>query len=273
MSVGSYLKYAYKKGSFKYYIRGLLGTADFHSHIRLKPILKLCKQGYFRNQSVMEIGCGSGMIGFEFWKRMGVHFHYIGIDLSEENIEGANKIKKVLHTKNLEFVCEDAFAYLERIKEEKIDMVILYDFLEHITMPESFIKELTKKLNNPNLIYIISVPTHKYPKVFGQEFHKKVGHVVEGYSLEELKKLFCKIGKQPTRVSYNTGLWGNIGARILYCIGRKLPLVIREIITKPFLLLDINGSKISSSLFVVFDGESSFTNSSKTNHRILAISK
>lgn len=259
MAVGSYLKCVYKKGSLKYYIRGLLGTSDFHSHIRLKPILKLCKKKYFINKNIMEIGCGSGIIGFEFCKRMGAHFHYIGIDLSEKNIKEANRIKKVLHTKNLEFVCEDAFAYLERIKEEKIDIVILYDFLEHITMPESFIKELTKKLNNPSLIYIISIPTHKYPKVFGQEFHKKVGHVVEGYSLEELEKLFYKIGKQSTKISYNTGLWGNIGARIFYCVGRNLPLVIKEIITKPFLLFDINGSKMSSSLFVVFGGEILYT--------------
>lgn len=255
MAIGSYLKYVYKKGSLKYYVRGLLGTPDFHSHVRLRPILKLCRHGYFENRKIMEIGCGSGIIGFEFSKRMGTHFHYIGIDLNKKNINEANKLKRILHTNNLEFTCEDAFAYLEKIKEEKIDIVILYDFLEHITMPEKFIKELNEKLDNPNLIYVISVPTHKYPKVFGREFHKKVGHVVEGYNLAELEKLFSKIGKQPSRVSYNTGIWGNIGANIFYDMGKTLPIVVREIIIKPFLLFDMNGKKVSSSLFVVFGEE------------------
>ena len=114
---------------------------------------------------------------------------------------------------------------------------------------------MNEKLDNPNLIYVISVPTHKYPKVFGREFHKKVGHVVEGYNLAELEKLFSKIGKQPSRVSYNTGIWGNIGANIFYDMGKTLPIVVREIIIKPFLLFDMNGKKVSSSLFAVFGEE------------------
>ncbi len=59
------------------------------------------------------------------------------------------------------------------MQKEKIDIVILYDFLEHIKTPEIFLKELDKRIHNPDVIYLISVPTHKYRKVFGEDFHKK----------------------------------------------------------------------------------------------------
>ena len=111
-------------------------------------------------------------------------------------------------------------------------------------------------MKNPDLIYIISVPTHRYHKVFGEEFHKNVGHVVEGYSLEELEKLFYRISgegeKRFSKISYNTGLLGNIGANLYYKKGKDLPLFVREIISKPFTFFDINNKNFSSSLFAVF---------------------
>ena len=231
---------------------GVLGTSDFHAHIRLKPILKLCKKNYFKNKNILEIGCGSGIIAFEFMKIMHDRFHYIGIDLDRKNIACANKIKEAVNGNHLSFVCADAFAYLDMMQKKVIDIVILYDFLEHIKKPDLFLEELNKKINNPNATYIISVPTHKYHKVFGEEFHKQVGHVVEGYNLKEMENVFHKIGKKASYVSYNTGCIGNIGAYIFYNAGKNWIPIVKELITKPFLLFDINHKSISSSMFVIF---------------------
>lgn len=231
---------------------GVLGTSDFHAHIRLKPILKLCKRNYFKNKNIIEIGCGGGIIAFEFLKEMGDQFHYTGIDLDKKNIACANKIRESVNGRNLNFICADAFDYLETMQKKKIDIVILYDFLEHIKTPEIFLKELDKRIHNPDVIYLISVPTHKYRKVFGEDFHKRVGHVVDGYNKKEMERIFSNIGKKTFYVSYNTGLIGNIGAYLFYNLGKSWNPIVKELITKPFILFDINSASVSSSMFLIF---------------------
>lgn len=255
MSIGNYFV-NFKKNSVVISIKKLVGTWDFHTHVRIKPLVKYLRKNAV-NGSVLEIGCGSGIVGFEFHKHSKFK-QYIGIDRDKRVIQKANEIVKNMKIQNMNFVAEDAFEFLQRNKKIKIDIdvVVLYDFLEHISEPEMFLAELKSKLDKKNIVFIVSVPTPYYPKVFGRQFHEEVGHIIEGYRLSDLEYLFSSIEYKCTKYQYNTGLFGNVGAYLFYNLLKNLKgefwLYIKYIITLPFRIVDFNTAKISSSIFAVF---------------------
>ena len=96
------------------------------------------------------------------------------------------------------------------------------------------------------------MPTPNYPKVFGEKFHKLIGHLIDGYKKSELDDLFAKVNYENIYFEYNTGLIGNIGAYIYYHGIDKVKILL-YFLTLPFRIVDINSSKISSSLFAVYN--------------------
>jgi len=240
-----------KKNVIKKWIRKLFGTVDYHSHVRLRPIIKYAKKKKVYG-SFLEIGCGNGIIAFEL-NRRGHLESYVGLDMNKDAIDEAVKVKKCLKESKITFLAEDAFKFLDSVdKNKKYDYVILYDFIEHIYSPEEFLKDLLNHLGNDKAIFLVSVPTPNYPKVFGRKFHESIGHLVDGYHKNELDALFEKINYKAEYYQYNTGLFGNIGAYIFYHAMNKVNLRILSFCTLPFRIVDINSEKISSSLFAVY---------------------
>lgn len=215
MVIGSYEKCIMKTLKSKI-ITGLFGTADYHTHIRLRPIIKYAKKSKLSGK-FLEIGCGTGVVAFEL-NRRGCIKSYTGIDMNNKQINTAQKIKIALNTDNIVFVRENAFDFLDKMNEKDWDYVILYDFLEHIPEPERFLEDLNKRIGNVKK-YIVSVPTPKYPKVFGRQWHESIGHLVDGYNKIDIDRFFRKINLKCEYFEYNTGLLGNVGAYIFYHTG------------------------------------------------------
>lgn len=253
MAIGSYLKYLHENSRIKYMYRLVMGANDFHTHIRLRPVVKLCKKNYFLQKKIIEIGCGEGAVAFEILSHTKGDFSYTGIDMNQSSIDAAIVMeKKIDKKKKLNFVCVNAFEYIDKMPKKDIDIIIFYDFLEHIPDPESFINELMARIKNKNVIFLVSVPTPRYPEVFGREFHNKIGHIVDGYTLQDLDSIFSCINAKRIAHNFNTGVSGNIGARLYYLYCKAWNEAWKEIITKPFLLFDFNGARISSSIFAVY---------------------
>lgn len=256
MEVGSYY---YKIANTKVgaLIMRFTGVMEYHTHIRIKPLLKYMKTYWGGgNRNILEIGCGTGTNLFEIKLRQ-KNIQAIGLDMNQTAIETANKMKKLLKLDRIDFVCIEAFQFLnQNLKStKKVDTVLLYDFLEHIEEPKKFIEELIKRLPN-DVEFIVSVPTKRYKKVFGAEFHESVGHVIDGYTKEMIDKLFRNIGYKCVVYEYNTGLVGNIGAWLYYnkfgsCESR-VGKVLKYILTIPFRYFDLNGKKLSSEIFAVY---------------------
>ena len=139
--------------------------------------------------------------------------------------------------------------------ENKYDYILFIDFLEHVTDPVKVIHEVDGKLRTGGSI-VVSVPTVIYPKVFGRSFHRKVGHVMDGYTLEKLREQFPE-NYSLIESSYNTGLPAGIGCFLFYRlvnnIGNKYLRIPLEISLQVFRKLDlINNKYVSCSLFAVF---------------------
>lgn len=260
MPIGDYYSLFSRNIVAKTSIR-ILGTLDLHTQIRLSPVIKFLSKYLdrmnFKDINILEIGCGSGVNAFEIYKivlKKGIKLNYVGCDLSEHSINNAKIIvEKLQGDTSMSFSNEDAFEFLNRWQGLSFDVILLIDVIEHVNNPDRLILLCEKYLKNAG-IFVVSVPTPLYPKFFGVNFSTKIGHLVDGYSLQELDKLFGKYKR--IKYIYNTGLISNIGCYLYYNklnFNNKYFDFVKSLILYPFKFLDlINGPKISCSLFAVY---------------------
>lgn len=231
-----------------------LGILDIHTQLRTKPLVQYISRNpdTFRNKQVVEVGCGSGNNCFETYF-CGNPNKTKGFDLDENVIDKARKLSLELGISDkVQFFCKDATEY-DFENEEKVDILLLIDFLEHIHDPGLFLKKIEKILNR-NAIIIISVPTYNYKTIFGKRFHRKVGHIKDGFNIREIVVMFESIGYTIKHYSYNTGVFGALGCFFHYRLLLKnhyLNLA-KSLLLYPCICFDfINNERLSSSLFVV----------------------
>jgi len=82
---------------------------------------------------VLDIGCGSGELSFDLAKKAS---KVIGIDLNKQYLEKAKKKNKA---QNIKYVLGDATNY---IFNEKFDIVVLSNVLEHIENRKEFLLKI-----------------------------------------------------------------------------------------------------------------------------------
>ncbi len=117
--------------------------------IRSAMCLNLLKKAG-KGKTVLELGCGSGFFAFRAYKETKPK-KIIGIDISRNAIERANKIKKELKIGNkVEFLEGDT----NNIKLPKADITIGLGFLDYLTADE--IRNLMKSLTSRYIIFTFS---------------------------------------------------------------------------------------------------------------------
>lgn len=163
-------------------------VTDFHNFFldNIKP-----------SDTVLEVGCAYGHVANAIAKKAK---HVTAIDIRSEAIE---KAKQHFKRNNLSFLSNDFFDFAD---EEKFDIVILSNVLEHINERQSFLKKaaaLGEKL-------LIRVPSFDrdwlvpYKKELGLEWRLNKDHKLE-YTEDILRQelnrsglaienLFCKWG-------------------------------------------------------------------------------
>ena len=263
MPIGSYYSTICKRRITRF-IYSSLGTLDLHTHIRLKPVIaflrKYLNENLHSQISILEIGCGSGINAFELYKisnELKINLNYIGIDKSYKAINKANRVLSSLSTAKSKicFFQDEANKAFEKFKKQSFDVILLIDVLEHIQDPQKLLDSYKAFLKDSGL-FVVSVPTPLYPKIFGREFHNKIGHLIDGYLLNDLNKLFNNINCELIEYKYNTGLFSNIGCWLYYNklnFSNKYLNFLKCLILYPFSFLDFyNNSRISSSLFAVY---------------------
>jgi SAM-dependent methyltransferase len=174
-----------------------------------------------------------------------------GFDLSAEAINIAKRAGARLELPpSVEFHCQDCSTFSF---DSPLDVVMMIDFLEHIEEPGALLQQLSA-IVSADARLLISVPTHRYPLVFGKAFHEEVGHVHDGFDATEMSTMLEKAGFQIDAVSYNTGPIGGFACRIYYGAFAK-PSPIKNMAGFALSLLRwvdvVNGPHSSSSMFVV----------------------
>jgi SAM-dependent methyltransferase len=250
--IGSYAA-VLRKSPLKRTMTRLLGTDDLDGHFRIRPLLEYISASLLSDRlktvSVIEFGCGNGINLFEIAARIPVTA--IGYDLNPEAIRDARRTAEILGISNIDFRNEDATV---AAPECRADLVLLIDFLEHIPEPNAFLRRCDELLV-PGGQLLISVPTPRFRRVFGDALHRAVGHLVDGYRLEDLQSLLP--GYTLITHRFNTGLLASILCaiyyRVLIRIGVPVLGPLLRLACLPFARFDwLNARRLSCSLFAVF---------------------
>ena len=105
---------------------------------------------------ILEIGCGEGGNLLSFAKR---GCAVAGIDISKEKIDAGTEIFKEMGIQ-ANLICSDFFDVNDL--DEKYDIILIHDVIEHITNKESFLNEAKKFLNQGG-IFFIAFPAWQMP--------------------------------------------------------------------------------------------------------------
>lgn len=251
MAIGSYLYRVHQSKIMRLTAR-ILGVEDFHSHLRVAPLKKLFQTLSFeqRPPRVLEVGCGNGLNLLEL--STVADFSGMGVDIDESAITFANQAKDKLRYDHLSFHCSDVCGYEP---DSEVDCLLLMDILEHLPDPADALSRLNRYLKKGGYAFV-SVPTPCYPYVFGRRFHHEVGHLVDGYWLEELQQIMPETFSL-VRYKYHTGLLTWPACFIYYrnftdFQNPSLRLAVESLFA-PFRWLDaVNGKYTSASLFALY---------------------
>ncbi len=250
MPIGEYLEVLYKKPIAKWLCR-TFGVQDLHTHYRLRPVIEYFENEYpaKENLAVLEVGSGPGYNLFELAKRRKIEGE--GYDLNPEHVAMSRRIGDARFPQ-VRFIEADA---REIAPGNHFDVILYIDFLEHVPGPEKIIAAMDRCLK-PGGVVVVSVPTPRYPHVFGRAMHERIGHLLDGYTQETLAALFPS-NYRLLKVRYTTGRFASaLCALQARGIGKLPGEQLRWLLSTPLLALrkiDFgNGPGNSASLFAVF---------------------
>ena len=157
------------------------------------------------NKRVLDVGCATGYLAQELKKR---GCEVVGLDISPEAVQEARQI------------CDQAFAadvqvgLPEEIKKGSFDYIILADVLEHLTEPQSALKNLSPYLK-PSGQILISTPNIANYSVrlrllagrfdYTESWMMDRGHP-HFFTRKSLIKMLDRTGYQIVKLGYTPGL-------------------------------------------------------------------
>jgi ubiquinone/menaquinone biosynthesis C-methylase UbiE len=176
-------------------------TKDAYVHLEKAKLSK--------DMIVWDIGCGVGAMTSYLADKVGPNGHVYALDISQEQLDVAEKSIKSKGFQNVTFIKGD-INELENLPKKEADLVYMRFVLMHLTHPENALKKITNLLKKGGIVVsqesIMSTITQGKPViddyiniVMALGHHKKVDYDI-GNRLEDLYK---KNGFNPVKVYYN----------------------------------------------------------------------
>ena len=126
---------------------------------RMAYILEQMKNREIKNLKILDVGCGGGII-CEPLARLGAKV--TGIDFAPNNIIAA-KIHSKKNKLKINYLNQD----IEKSKlDEKFDIILMFEVLEHLDNWKKTIKKIKKNLNKNGLIIISTINRNLLSKLF-----------------------------------------------------------------------------------------------------------
>jgi len=160
-----------------------------------------------KDEKVLDVGCGIGAVSNSVAQRTGARV--TGIDLDEGNIK---KAQAEFSRDNIIYLVGDACT---DIPNEKFDVVILSNVLEHIKTRVVFLKQLCWKVSPKRLL--IRVPLFErdwrvpLKKELGIDYRLDSTHFTE-YTYDSFSDEMREAG---LRITYLESRWGEIWAEVV----------------------------------------------------------
>ena len=182
-----------------------------------------------KNSKILDVGCGKGnllkLLG-------GKGYKLYGVDISEENLAAAKKIK------NAKLLQADLNKGLKHFKNDYIDIIFALDVIEHLLSPPLFLKECNRVLKQEEYLILTTPNTSSLTlsilSIFGREkkwtgFQDKTHLVL--FSFPSLKFLAEKYKFKVVYSATSSTFKGNV-LFLPFHKGGTLLLILKKIGTK-----------------------------------------
>jgi SAM-dependent methyltransferase len=193
--------------AFLAFYRRRFGIEDFHTHIRWHAIKDWIDP---TARLTLDVGCNTGVVTLAVAQL--VTGNVVASEFNDRNVAEAQKVLRFTGIANVSLSQADM---RELGEARRFDQALLIDVLEHIDDDELALHELAKAVLAGGRL-IVSVPTPRYPVVFGRRFHEAIGHVRDGYSMATLGPKLRDAGFDVIEHRYYTGKVASLGAVIAY---------------------------------------------------------
>ena len=194
--------------AFRLY-RRLFGAEDMHSHYRWDAISRYLD---LHAASTLEVGGGDGRISFEAVDR-GLTGKILLTEFDPVSV-GRRPVVSPMRAGTRTSRCPSGTCSVSRRSGPSTRCS---------PSTSSSTSSSTKRRSgrSPNVLQpggqlLVSVPTPRYPHVFGRNFHEGLGHVRDGYWLEDLVPKLGRVGLNVERHHYYTGSWVSRACRLFY---------------------------------------------------------
>ena len=134
---------------------------------RMAYILEQIKNREIKNLKILDVGCGGGII-CEPLARLGAKV--TGIDFAPNNI----KVAKI-HSKRNNLKINYIYKDIEKSKlDEKFDIILMFEVLEHLDNWKKTIKNIKKNLNKKGMIIISTINRNLLAKLFAIDIAENI---------------------------------------------------------------------------------------------------
>lgn len=163
---------------------------------------KILKKIDFSNKNVLALGCGRGEELAYAIENGANPLDSIGVDFSTAAIKISKKLFKSKKLNPPQLFTEDALVFVSRFQKDvekkrakKFDVVIMFDFVEHV--PRSELSQVILKLKSitkANAILAINTPAYRFDNDVlrdGYDERNKVGLLDMSDEIQETKGMHC----------------------------------------------------------------------------------
>ena len=134
---------------------------------RMTYILEQTNNRDVKNLKILDVGCGGGIIS-EPLARLGAKV--TGIDFAPNNIKAAK-----IHAKKNKLKINYFFKDIEKSKlNEKFDIILMFEVLEHLDNWKKTIKNIRKNLNKNGKIIISTINRNLFSKLFAIDIAENI---------------------------------------------------------------------------------------------------
>lgn len=122
---------------------------------------------------VLDLGCLDGFSGLTIANNVSSVFRLVGVDLSKDGIDIANRRKSLVGAKT-DFY-QDTIEHFLETTDEKFDFIMLFEVIEHVKDPKGLIR-LIDRVKTDDGAVLISTPAFESP-TFGKNDVQNKCHI------------------------------------------------------------------------------------------------
>lgn len=225
---------------------------NLHARLRYQRIPRLFSTEVTKGTSVLDAGCGNGMLSFQAWRRGA---KVLGVSIKQKEVDGCREMfnqRKGISTEELRF--ENINLYVMRGDEHSFDSIICTEVLEHIRDDVGICRKFFELLRPGGTVHITSPNAeHPYNVTFPLDPEEKGGHVREGYTREMYRQLLEPLGFEIVR-------YGGVGGSVRQAFNWRIKFIQEKLgpvsglplffLSLPFLWMDPEEPKVPFSLYV-----------------------